>query len=167
MSLPKSHDAVSPAPPQKFLLSTSVFAQVDQYKDNHSYYTFGHGGYFSPQQLFLLGPFISLQSHDQKDWWYISAGASFYDWETDGEDLYPVDPIDQLTANDGKSGLGYSLEGEKHWLIGKQFEVGVGFEWNDSPGYQEWQIGFSFRYFFEDHNRPLIRKHSLRDRFNR
>jgi hypothetical protein len=146
-------------------MSYGIFAQLDGYQDNHNYYTFGHGGYFSPQQMVLAGPFLSFQSKDQKDWWFVDVGLSLYDYQADGEDLYPVDPIDVYSDYVTDSGVGFSLRAEKHWLFDKQYELGLGLEVNDAPGYQEWQVGIMFRYFYDDHNLPIIRRKALRDRF--
>lgn len=56
------------------------FASVSSYQRNSNFFTFGHGGYYSPQQMLITGPFIRLTSSScSRFWWdsHLSLGYSY------------------------------------------------------------------------------------------
>jgi len=133
---------------QQINMSYGLFLDLQQFDKDSNHFTFGHGGYFSPQSLFAIGPFASLESQT-RNWWKVDAGLSYFDWSTDSIEQYPLNPqlTDRFTAA-SKSGLGFQFKAEKHWLISNHWEAALGVSWMDSPQYQRRELHFVIRYLF-------------------
>jgi thioredoxin-like negative regulator of GroEL len=166
-------------------LSAGLFATVKHFQRNADFFTYGHGGYFSPEFFFMTGPTLRYKttpcatcSIDAR----ASAGYMYY--ETKDSPHYPRFD-DNLSALNGsarddatgsysgenKSRLGFSgkIRGVKlfgnHWL-GSAF---VGF--NNASSYNEWRAGVSLQYFFDSITNVGEFRHFLlrepEDRFQR
>jgi hypothetical protein len=144
-------------------LSAGWFVTLKHYRRNTNFFTYGHGGYFSPEIFFMTGPTLryrttpcATHSIDAQ----VSAGYMYY--KTQDSPHYPLFD-DNLSALSGSaqgdatgtysgetvSRLGFSgkVRGVKlfgnHWL-GSAY---LGF--NNASSYNEWRGGISLQYFFD------------------
>ena len=166
-------------------LSAGWFATVKHFQRNSNFFTYGHGGYFSPEIFFITGPTLryrtppcATHSIDAR----ASAGYMYY--KTKDSPHYPLFD-DNLMALNGSArgdatgtysgenvsrlGLSGKIRGEKlfgnHW-IGSAF---LGF--NNASSYNEWRTGVSLQYFFDSITNVAEFRHFLlrepEDRFQR
>jgi len=166
-------------------LSLGWFATVKHFERNTSFFTFGHGGYFSPKIFFMSGPTVRFRTTPCATFSFdgsISGGYLYY--RTEDSPHYPLfsDDLSRLNESAGNdarakytgedaSKLGVSgkvrivkLLG-RHW-IGSAF---VGF--NNAADYNEWRAGVSLQYFFDSIGNGGEFRHFLlrepEDRFQR
>ena len=144
-------------------LSLGLFATAKHFQRNTNFFTFGHGGYFSPEIFFMTGPTARFQtpscstsSLDAR----LSFGYLYY--QTRESPHYPLlggggsglNPSAQTDAagtyageNRSKLGINGRLRGVK--LLGDRW-IGSGFvSFNNSSGYNEWRAGVSLQFFFD------------------
>ncbi|MCB2182387.1 MAG: BCSC C-terminal domain-containing protein [Desulfobulbaceae bacterium] len=65
---------------QIFNRSIGAFLSAAGFDRNSDFYTFGHGGYYSPEFMLVTGPFVSLKTSECKNFWlsgHLSAGYSY------------------------------------------------------------------------------------------
>ncbi|WP_312933600.1 cellulose biosynthesis protein BcsC [Pseudomonas sp.] len=147
----------------QFTLGLSLMAM--RYQNNQNFYTYGHGGYFSPQSFFALGlPIGWAQRYDR---WSVavkgSVGVQFFNQE--GADYYPTDDTLQRDATtalgrdasyegSSKTGFGYSLAANAEYQMGRNFFLGGQLGLNNAQDYREFKGGMYLRYMFEDQSLP-------------
>ncbi|WP_313740151.1 cellulose synthase subunit BcsC-related outer membrane protein [Pseudomonas sp.] len=136
------------------------------FENNQNFYTYGHGGYFSPQSFFALGVPVSWAR--RFDRWSVavkgSVGVQFFD--QDGADYYPTDGAlqaaattvlgrDARYASNSKTGFGYSLAGNAEYQLGSSFFLGGQVGLNNAQNYRELEGGLYVRYTFERQDQPM------------
>jgi len=166
-------------------LSAGWFAAVKHYQRNTDFFTYGHGGYFSPDIFFMTGPTLRYKTSPCATYSIdarVSAGYMYY--ETKNSPRYPRfdDNLSALSSsaqsdatgtysgeNVSRLGLGGKVRGVKlfgnHWL-GSAY---LGF--NNASSYNEWRGGISLQYFFDSITNAGEFRHFLlrepEDRFQR
>lgn len=119
---------------------------------NTNHFTFGHGGYFSPQSFIALGPSLRLTSKPCKTLWFdVQASVSYMTHETDPSPHYPLDstiPQGQF-AGDSFSGMGSSFRGEVRKLLSRKWSAGISVSADNSSEYDQWSAGVQLRYLSE------------------
>lgn len=134
------------------------------YDKNLSFYTFGHGGYFSPQSYINIGvPIkwsgesgqlsyaldakIGFERFDQDDVAYFPNNA---DLQLQLEELAQTASEPQLTQHRGSSdtGVSISLRGEMTYQVSPKLSLGSTFVIQSSGSYDESRIGLFARYYF-------------------
>lgn len=132
------------------------------YRENLSFFTLGHGGYFSPQQHFSLGvPWeingrrgtfnyqfggeLGLQkfSQDRAPYFPLDAGLQSA-WLTRAGALYPG-----YYAADAGSGFGYKLYGSFEYALSTKLTVGGRLGFDNSRNYAQQSGSLSMRYAFD------------------
>lgn len=115
------------------------------YQKDLSDYTFGQGGYYSPQQYFSLS--VPLTYRQRTENWSFDLGGSV-SWSqshTDGQQRYPVNPGFTLASNptsDSSSGngFGYTLQAlverriTPHWSVGLAMDIQQAKDYTPSHG---------------------------------
>ena len=166
-------------------LSAGLFATVKHFRRNTEFFTYGHGGYFSPEFFFMTGPTLRYKTTPCATWSIDArASAGYMYYQTKDSPRYPRfdDNLSALNASaqadatgsysgESESRLGFSgkVRGVKlfgnHWL-GSAF---VGF--NNASSYNEWRTGVSLQYFFDSITNAGEFRHFLlrepEDRFQR
>lgn len=112
---------------------------------NLRYFTYGHGGYFSPQDYVSIAFPISYQQR-QDQWTYrVSAAPGFQRYEEDDADVFPEDGdaqalLDTLATvglvgqsrydGEDESGFGMTLDGDVSYQLAPDLSVGgrVGYD---------------------------------------
>ncbi len=115
------------------------------YQKDLSDYTFGQGGYYSPQRYFSLS--LPVTYRQRFDNWSFDLGGSV-SWsqsQTDGQQRYPVNPGFALASNptsDSSSGrgFGYTLQAlverriTPHWSVGLAMDIQQAKDYTPSHG---------------------------------
>ncbi|MDE3270405.1 cellulose synthase subunit BcsC-related outer membrane protein [Pseudoalteromonas sp. G4] len=137
------------------------FANWQQYKHNSNAFYLGHGGYFSPQSLAVVGAFGRYHQYNQVDWWFIDASLSYFDYSTDDIAQYPLTNRPDIILGESNNGVGVNFSLEKHWLLGQHFELGIGAQYQVSPGFDFYRFGINLRYLFAKRQNVWPRQHAL------
>jgi len=134
-----------------FGLSATVLGHAN----NQGFYTYGHGGYFSPQRYFSLGIPVMWAQRSDRFTWQLKGSVGFQAFRQNGVDYFPGDPARQAAsglryAEQSHSGLGYNLEAAGEYRFGRKLFVGGAFELDNSRDYRLYNAGMYMRYIFED-----------------
>jgi tetratricopeptide (TPR) repeat protein len=132
------------------------------YRENLSYFTLGHGGYYSPQQYFSLGvPWefsgrrgtfsyqvggeLGLQksSQDRAPFFPLDAGLQSA-WVAKAGTLFP-----SYYDADSGSGLGYKLYGAFEYALSTKLTVGGRLAFDNSKNYAQQSGSLLMRYAFD------------------
>ena len=143
------------------LLTTGVSMTAMSYEKNLGYYTYGHGGYFSPKTFLALGVPVTWAQRFDKVTYQIkgSVGVQYID-QADA-DYFPGDAALQAEAGDavyeGSSDLGfvYSLYGAAEFEMASNFFIGSYMGLDNAQDYRQWYRGFYLRYMFKGSTQPL------------
>lgn len=150
-------------PAEAMEVSGGVSLNASGYQRNSIFYSFGHGGYFSPQLLWQAGLFSHFESKKHVvDWWELDLSVGYFQFRTDPQERYPFGLFKQMDPGGKGSGISYMVRGEKHWRLTEQFELGIAGEVIRSPGYERWRAGLIFRYFWKRHNYLISKHHVMR-----
>ncbi len=148
---------------QNFERSTGLFIFGRGFNRNSNFYTFGHGGYYSPARQIIGGPFFRLVTSTAHEYWLdVSCSAGINYSKTDDAPHYAelgsffnIDPYDAAWQDlsgtykgESETGLGVDaqirglLPLSNRWFIGGEASV------NNVADYTEWQVAVSIRYRF-------------------
>ncbi len=149
--------------PASNAFSAGLFATGKQFKNNSNFYTYGHGGYFSPARFMAAGPMIRFETAQCKDYYVdIQAAVSYLKYTTENVKQYPFEtsgPQSGYHFNGERfTGLGYSVDGRAVRLITGYWAVETSFKLNKSADYREWTALASINYYFEPRNAVVTRR---------
>ena len=144
-------------------LALGVFASIKHFSRNLNFYTFGHGGDYSPDLLFIAGPFMRLRSPENRDYWFDLEGSVGYMYErTASASKYPLTGASAFGLTSGQleefggtySGktetkFAYSAKGEALKLFSPYFAAGVFGGLSNAADYREAFGGVGIRLFFD------------------
>jgi cellulose synthase operon protein C len=140
---------------QDHSLTVGLSATALGYENNQDFFTYGHGGYFSPQSYFALGVPVTWQQRTERFTYQLKGSVGVQHFQQDGADLFPNDSARQA-ANDSrysgqsKTGVGYSLAGAGEYKFGSHFFLGATIGMDNASDYQQFNGGLYARYMFED-----------------
>ncbi|OSN02095.1 MULTISPECIES: cellulose synthase complex outer membrane protein BcsC [Lonsdalea] len=107
-------------------------SMVWRYQKDLSGYTYGQGGYYSPQRYLSLA--VPVTYRQRMDNWSLDLGGSV-SWsrsKTAGQRRYPVYPgfdSDRASASGSSQGIGYTLQAQverrltEHWTLGLSVDI--------------------------------------------
>ena len=90
------------------VLNLGVSASYTSFSKNQEYFTFGHGGYFSPQSWLSFVLPIELKGRDGLLSYQIKANVSYAMTQADAVPFYPTDPALQALAASAPLPIGYT-----------------------------------------------------------
>jgi len=143
--------------------NTGLFVTSRHFKRNTAFFTFGHGGYFSPDVFFIAGPFIRYKTETCRDFWFdgeASAGYMYFRTE-DAPHYHNVDDSAALLNTSAQTDLSGEYEGEKKSTVGLNLKlkavkllssnIGIAayLQANNSADFSEFSTGVVFQYYFE------------------
>lgn len=147
-------------------LQTGVHVSVMAFDDDLSHFTYGHGGYFSPQDYVSVAFPINYQENvtDQLTLGgYIAPG--FQSYSTDDSDYFPTDPesqalLDVFTAlgatpasryaGESESGVGLSFGGAMEYQMTSELSLGGRVDFNSFGDYNDTSASMFMNYTFGD-----------------
>lgn len=137
-------------------LSTSALA----YEKNQGYYTYGHGGYFSPQTFFAIGVPVSWSQRTERFSYQIKGSLGVQHIAQDAVDYFPGHNDYQARnnsryASQSSTGIGYSLSAAGEYKLSANFALGARLGLDNARDYQDVSAGLYLRYFFEDQTGPM------------
>lgn len=147
---------------EDFERSVGLFLFARGFERNSNFYTFGHGGYYSPAEQVIAGPFFRLVTPPTVRYWLeasCSAGLNYRKTddapryaELGAVDIGPGDPgWDDLSgtyAGESETGLGLDarvrgvLPLSNGWFVGGDASI------NNVADFTQWQVAVALRYRF-------------------
>ncbi|MGH7890131.1 MAG: cellulose synthase subunit BcsC-related outer membrane protein, partial [Thermodesulfobacteriota bacterium] len=139
-------------------ISLGVFVAGQHFQRNSDFFTFGHGGYFSPELLVIAGPTVSFETKPHETFWLSGQGSvGFLYFRTEDAPFFPLrsDKSDGEFGGDSSSQLGFSGKIEGLKLLTPHFAGGLFSSINKSADFTEWSGGLTLRYYFDSRFRLL------------
>ncbi|GFK96125.1 Cellulose synthase operon protein C [Fundidesulfovibrio magnetotacticus] len=147
---------------QEAELALGAFATLKHYAVNSNFYTVGHGGYYSPDLLFIAGPFARLRTPECRTWWLDVEGSVGWLYENNaGAPKYPLGSSTagltsgQITELGGRyaakteTKLAYSAKGEALLRITPHVAAGVFGGVSNASDYTEAYGGLGLRWSWD------------------
>ena len=144
-----------------------------QYDRNLSGFTYGHGGYFSPQRYVDVGVPLHWngRSAAQRLAWQVDASVGVQSFKEDPADYFPLDPAMQQAAYDAaslaallgltpryvepvysgqtKTGVSYNLSAAAEWQLSTQLFLGGRMEFNNARDYRQFGTNVYLRFLLD------------------
>jgi len=138
-------------------LTLGLSATGLSFANNQDFFTYGHGGYFSPQSYFALGVPVTWAQRTERFSYQVKGSVGVQYFEQDAADYFPNDKDLQAASNkrysgQNKTGVGYSLSGAGEYKFGSSFFLGANLGLDNAQDYKQFTGGMYLRYMFEDMN---------------
>lgn len=147
-------------------LTVGLSGTVLHYDNNQDFFTYGHGGYFSPQSYFALGVPVTWARRSDRFTYQFKGSVGLQYFQQDGADYFPNDSelqaaatglagltgIDPHYDEQSNSGIGYSLEAAGEYRLSPRLFLGGTFGLDNSRDYRQYNVNTYLRYSFEDMN---------------
>ncbi|MGA7782895.1 MAG: cellulose synthase subunit BcsC-related outer membrane protein [Paraburkholderia sp.] len=139
------------------------------YNKNLSYFTYGQGGYFSPQQYVILNLPVELTGRDGAFTYDLKGSIGVQHYREDASNYFPLDPRLQGSAagnaataiangqsvdsgavypGQSKTGVSYSFNAVGEYQLAPQLAVGATASLGNAYQYREWLAAVYVRYSF-------------------
>ncbi|CAN5883670.1 cellulose biosynthesis protein BcsC [soil metagenome] len=128
--------------------------------NNQNYFTYGHGGYFSPQSFLSVGLPIRYSYDSPRIEGRLGVTPGYQSFEQDRAPIYPTDPagqavLDGLKAQNtdvrsyydslSKTGFAFSADGSLYYRVSPSTQVGGSFSVNTFGSYDEYRSSIGIR----------------------
>lgn len=159
---------------EDLVLNIGFNANYMSYSNNQSFYTFGHGGYYSPQSSLSFGVPVSLNGRADLLSYQMTATATYSITKEDAALYYPTDPALQAVAAAGPNfaayykqasypgstggGFGYSLRGLAEYRLSPDMALGGRFSMERSAYYAPNSLLMYMRFMFKPETGPVSLK---------
>ncbi len=129
-------------------LRVGPWMQLSGYDQNLSFYTPGHGGYFSPQDFFLGAGSVDAMTVEGEKW--LARGRlslGYYNQDSDAAPLFPGEGGDQpFYEGSSEGGLFFQAEAEGAVALSKFWLLGMSLGYAQAADYDGWDAGVWMRY---------------------
>jgi hypothetical protein len=138
-------------------LTLGLSATGLSFENNQDFFTYGHGGYFSPQSYFALGVPVTWSQRTDRFSYQVKGSVGVQYFDQDAADYFPNDKDLQAANNQrykgqNKTGVGYSLSGAGEYKFGSNFFLGGNLGLDNAQDYKQFTGAMYLRYMFEDMN---------------
>jgi len=137
----------------------------DTFDTNSDLFTYGHGGYFSPQSFWLGSMVLDVGDYIGEDTYYRFLGALGYQsYKVEDIELFPLapNPLYPLTVEGyNESGVTFRAALQVGHAINKNFDLLAGVSWNKVYGYDQLHVGVAISYHFDGQREASLKR--LRD----
>ena len=144
---------------ERWAISPGVLLYAQHFAHSTDFFTFGHGGYFSPDTHYILGPFVNLQTQQCNT--FIVEGQFGVNYFHAKSNSAPVDPLGRSVperfSGSSSSGLGFAMNLKGQILLGNHWALGGTAEANKAADFTEVKAGINLQYFFEPRSKLLHR----------
>lgn len=143
------------------VLNVGVNANFMSFAKNESGYTFGNGGYYSPQSSISVGLPVEIRGRDELLSYRLRAGVSYSKTHENVGLYYPTNPTLQAMAGGATygggngGGGGYNLLGQVEYRIAPEFVLGGRFSMERSAYYAPNSLQVYLRYLFQPETGPV------------
>ena len=150
-------------------LTAGLGVTAISYDKNQGNFTYGNGGYFSPQNFFSIGVPVSWSQRTDRLSYTLRGSVGLQHIEQDSAPYYPNDrnmqaaleQISQAYAASGstlttrysgqnKTGIGYNFNAAAEYRLSNNYFLGGSFGMDNAQDYKQWTGGLYLRYMFED-----------------
>ncbi|WP_175998647.1 cellulose biosynthesis protein BcsC [Burkholderia stabilis] len=148
-------------------LTVGVNATWMRFSKNQSYFTYGQGGYFSPQQYVILNIPVEYAGRTGAFAYDLNGSFGVQHYRQNAVPYFPLDPgmQSQAAANaaasqavgldpgavypgHSKTGIAYSLSARGEYRVAPQLAVGATASFGNAYQYREWTAAVYLRYSF-------------------
>lgn len=142
-------------------LTTGVNLTATGYDKNLRYFTYGHGGYFSPQEFYALSVPVSWSQRGDRFSYLLKGSLGVQRFKEDGAAYFPGSSGLQAASGDArydgqsKTGLGYNVAAAGEYRISPRLSLGGALSMDNASDYRQWIGGLYARYTFETIAGPL------------
>jgi cellulose synthase operon protein C len=122
----------------------------EHYAQNQDFFTFGHGGYFSPDYIFQGAVAFRFLTKEARS--YLIKGEVLAGLQTYKQDSAPIFPLEPSVASyPGTSANTFIATARLAglFLLASQWGVGASVEYNKTANYSEFTASAFLRFFFE------------------
>lgn len=139
------------------------------YDKNQNNFTYGTGGYFSPQNFFSIGVPVGWSQRTDRLSYSIKGAVGLQHIEQDSAPFFPNDSdmqavLEQTSqiyaaagtsvptrySSQNKTGIGYNLNAAAEYRFGDNVFLGGSLGLDNAQDYKQWTGGLYLRYMFED-----------------
>ena len=149
-------------------LTAGVNLNATFFDENLSFFTYGHGGYFSPQHSYSLSVPVSWAQRADRMTYRIDGSVGLQHFKQDDAPMFPNNPELQALArpdipgiSDGfypgqtKTGVSYNVRASAEYRLAPQWAVGAVLGADNASDYRQWAGGLYLRYYFQPQTREL------------
>ncbi|MCX4142866.1 cellulose synthase subunit BcsC-related outer membrane protein [Paraburkholderia sp. SEWSISQ10-3 4] len=147
-------------------LTVGVNTTLMTYNKNLSYFTYGQGGYFSPQQYMILNLPVEWTGRNGQFTYDVKGSIGVQHYRQDASDYFPLDGTLQANAaaeaktlgsnldsgaqypGQSKTGVSYSLSAVGEYQLAPQLAFGATASLGNAYEYREWLAAVYLRYSF-------------------
>ncbi|CAE6736839.1 Beta-barrel assembly-enhancing protease [Paraburkholderia aspalathi] len=147
-------------------LTVGVNTTLMTYNRNLSYFTYGQGGYFSPQQYMILNLPVEWSGRNGQFTYDVKGSIGVQHYRQDASDYFPLDGTLQANAaaeaktlgsgldsgaqypGQSKTGVSYSLSAVGEYQLAPQLAFGATASLGNAYEYREWLAAVYLRYSF-------------------
>lgn len=159
------------------LLTVGANLNATLYSKNQRYFTYGHGGYFSPQHSFGLAFPVTWSGRTDKTSYSLGGTVGVTRFKEDGVEIHPTNAYMQAAAmralainpstvgiediltghypGQRKTTISYGLRGSLEYRLTPQVLIGTNLAVDNANDYNQWAGGFFFRYYFYPQTKKL------------
>lgn len=123
---------------------------TDHYSKNLGQFTYGHGGYFSPQRYWRVGPSFDFMTAENGRFMLrgrIAAGRTGK--REDAAPLFPLEPDGRFYAESRGTGNAFDIELAGAWQVSDSVQAGALLARRTSPQYRDYAVMGFIRFLFE------------------
>lgn len=136
-------------------LTLGLSATGLSFENNQDFFTYGHGGYFSPQSYFALGVPVTWSQRNDRLTYQLKGSVGIQHFEQDATDYFPNDKDLQAASGQrytgqNKTGVGYSLSAAGEYKFGSNVFLGANLGLDNAQDYKQFTGAMYLRYMFED-----------------
>lgn len=144
------------------IFSRGLFLTAQHFDSNSGFFTFGHGGYFSPDLFAIIGPFVRYRATERPDLHLdVQASLGLMHYSTaDAPRYHKVNaagaPLSAAARQElagqyqgeDKTAAGASIKAEALKLVSGHVALGGFLHLNTASNFDEWQAGAVLHYYF-------------------
>ena len=141
-------------------LTAGLAASVLSFDKNLSNFTYGQGGYFSPQQFISLAVPVEWQARSNRLAYRVNGSLGVQHVRTDSSAYFPLDPSLQALTNTfysgtSKTGLGYGLGFAMEYQLDPQWYLGGQVAVDNARDYRQFVGGIYLKYMSRPQRGPI------------
>ncbi|WP_248806685.1 cellulose biosynthesis protein BcsC [Pseudomonas sp. MWU13-2100] len=145
-------------PDDKLTLGLSTTAL--SYENNQGFFTYGHGGYFSPQTFFSVAVPVTWSQRSERFTYKLSGAVGVQHIDQKGADYFPGHSAEQAANNlsypgQSSTGIGYNLNAAGEYRLGSNVLLGGALGVDNAQDYREVTAELYLRYLFERMTGPM------------
>jgi hypothetical protein len=150
-SLALTHNVIDMYPEYLDYFRLGPYLSWAHYQRNLNAFTFGNGGYFSPDLLLSVGGRAEVLTLEDKTWQLKGkVDLGYLISKPKDITIFPYDEDEQRLKQQDEHGLGLGLELEGQWLFYSKWELVGQIKHNYSDTYSELNIGLHVRWNYSD-----------------